>query len=171
MEGRGRLGTWQIKKPCTLLLKLAAPLSGRRLTGESTKHKRCKRAPDREGLGKKTGLSHFFFTRPFVFTRAQFIFSLFPFQASCIASKENSRTFSGGQPIFGPNYRLYSFVHIIIQQFCLSVRFKVEFSFFKEWLFFWKTSGNEIKMSLLFCQHQREIQQTSLQPKQTSDRK
>ena len=96
---------------------------------------------------------------------------LFRFKISAFLAEENSRTFSGGQPIFGLNYRLYSFVHIIIQQFCLSVRFKVEFSFFKEWLFFWKTSGNEIKMSLLFCQHQREIQQTSLQPKQTSDRK
>ena len=99
------------------------------------------------------------------------IFLSFRFKIRAFLAKENSRTFSGGQPIFRLNYTLYSFVHIIIQQFCLSVRFKGDFSFFKEWLFFWKTSGNEIKMSLLFCQHQREIQQTSLQPKQTSDRK
>ena len=155
-----------------IAIKACRPLKWTTLNRrESTKHNRCKRAPYREGMGKKRALSYFFVTRPFVFTRAQFNFSLFPFQDSCIFAKENSKTFSGGQPIFGLNYTLYSFVHIIIQQFCLSVRFKVEFSFFKEWLFFWKTSGNEIKMSLLFCQHQREIQQTSLQPKQTSDRK
>ena len=92
------------------------------------------------------------------------IFLFFRFKIRAFLAKENSRTFSGRQPIFRLNYTLYT-------QFCLSVRFKGDFSFFKEWLFFWKTSGNEIKMSLLFCQHQREIQQTSLQPKQTSDRK
>ena len=37
--------------------------------------------------GRKEGFLNFFVTRPFVFTRAQFNFSLFPFQDLCISSQ------------------------------------------------------------------------------------
>ena len=55
------------------------------------------------------------------------IFLSFRFKIRAFLAKENSKTFSGGQPIFGQNYRLYSFFTSLYNNFAPLYGLKLSF--------------------------------------------